>query len=138
MASESRNSRKKRRVKLNLSRARRSLQQQTEALVRAHTTLLMVLSQAGGEVTISQGTMQTVLQGIQLLNWQTLAKTDSEGTVIPGEFLVRVITQEGVQAVVDEAIAATVAPIDEDNFFAPDAEEPPPAFVMNPADDPNL
>lgn len=125
MASESRNSRKKRRVKLNLSRARRSLQQQTEALVRAHTTLLMVLSQAGGEVTVSQGTMQTVLQGIRLLNWETLAKTDADGAVVPGEFLVRVITQEGVQAVVDEAIdaAALATPAEvQAGFDAADAE----------------
>lgn len=124
MASESRNSRKKRRVKLNLSRARRSLQQQTEALVRAHTTLLMVLSQAGGEVTISQGTMQTVLQGIRLLNWETLPSKDKDDNIIPGEFLVRVVTQEGVQAVVDEAIMAAPQPHDAENFFAPDDEVP--------------
>lgn len=111
MASESRNARKKRRVKLNLSRARRALQQQTEARVQAHATLLMVLSQAGGEVTVSQATMQTVLQGMQMLNWVTEAKTDSEGNTVAGEFIVRVITQEGVQAVVNEAIeAAAIVP----------------------------
>lgn len=122
MASESRNARKKRRVKMNLSRARRALKEQTQARVQAHATLLMVLSQAGGEVTVNQATMQTVLQGLQLLNWVTEAKTDREGNIIQGEFLVRVVTQEGVQAVVDEAIAA--APMQLENGSTVDFSKP--------------
>jgi hypothetical protein len=107
MASESRNSRKKRRVKLNLSRARRALQEQTQRLVQTHATLLMVLSAMGGEIEVNQATMQTVLQGMRMLNWVTEAKTDCDGAVVPNKFIVRVVTQEGVQEVVDEAIEAT-------------------------------
>ncbi len=106
MASESRNARKKRRVKLNLSRARRALQQQTQRLVQTHATLLMVLSAMGGEIEVNQATMQTVLQGMRMLNWETIPQTDKDGNTIPGEMIVRVVTQEGVQAVVDEAVEA--------------------------------
>lgn len=122
MASESRNTRKKARTRRNLSQARRALQEQTQARVQAHATLLMVLSQAGGEVTVSQATMQTVLQGLKLLNWVTEAKTDGAGNIIQGEFIVRVVTQEGVQAVVDEAIAA--APMQLENGSTVDFSKP--------------
>lgn len=88
MAHANRNTRHKQRIRRNLSLANRQLRELQKAHFNTHLTLLMILAQRGGEVVVTQGTMQQTIQGIQGLNWQTFPGDN------PNEFVVRLLVKE--------------------------------------------
>ncbi len=86
MAKSSRNVRRKARVRHNLSNYRKMFKGLQQAYLRSHSSLLMVLAQ-NGPVTVTQGTMQNVLQELQTMNWQ------SGPTAVPGEIRFQLAAQ---------------------------------------------
>lgn len=88
MAKLSRNARKKARVRRNLSMANRSLKQLQQAYYNTQLTLLMVLAQNGGEIAVTQGTMQQVIPNIKNITWQNFPGANDK------EFIVRLLVQE--------------------------------------------
>ncbi len=99
MAQDSRSIRRKRRIRRNVSTLARRLgtqhttiEQLQSELGRAQMTLLMVLAQKGGEVTISKGTLDQVTAGIQTMGWQVVPGT------VPSEFIVRLVTTDTLLA----------------------------------------
>lgn len=87
MAKLSRNARGKARKKRTISLQNREIRQLKAAFFNTHQMLLMVLGQSGGEVTVTQGTMQQILQQAQRVNWQTAPGANEH------EFIVRLVTQ---------------------------------------------
>lgn len=80
MAKDSRSVRRKRRVRQNVSTYRKMFKGLQQAYLRSHSSLLMVLAQ-NGPVTVTQGTMQNVLQDLQTLNWQSVPNGDTKDIV---------------------------------------------------------
>lgn len=89
MAKLSRNARHKAKTKRTLSQTRKQLRAMNRAYFNAMSTLLMVLAQKGGEVTVTQGTMQQTIQNLQRLSW----RADPSPTDV-NEFVVRLIEEE--------------------------------------------
>lgn len=82
MARDSRNVRRKRRVKANLTSVRKQARTLNAAYWQAHSTLLMILQQRGGQVTVTQGTMQQVLGNLRELTWKSAPNPDAEGEIV--------------------------------------------------------
>ena len=85
MPTASRNERRKRRLKRNNSLLQRSLKQESVERGKAMVVLLALLGQAGGEVTISKGTMQQTLSALKELTYQVTPTTE-------GEFIIRLVS----------------------------------------------
>ena len=87
MAQDSRNLRKKRRIRRNMSLLTRSNIQLDAELGKTYTLLLAVLAQNGGEITVTKSTMQQVIEHIKELSWQTSSGANEN------EFVVRMVTK---------------------------------------------
>ena len=83
MGQDSQAVRKRRRLKRTSSLVSRALTQTRTAYLSAAATLLSVLAQSGGEVTVTRGTMEQVSQNLQSLSWKTIQGEK------PNEFIVR-------------------------------------------------
>ncbi len=126
MASASRNERRKRRVKRSNSLLKRALKAyekafQLENAQKQNVILMMaaVLAQNGGEITITQGTLNQVIENVATLGFQM------EPSAVDGEFLVKLVTQEvgdgGNVVDPDDALpeVATDAPSEPDGLLSP-------------------
>lgn len=82
MATASRNTRKKARVRHNLTQAKKQARTLNAAYWQAHSTLLMILQQRGGQVTVTQGTMQQVLGNLRNLTWKSAPNPDVAGEIV--------------------------------------------------------
>lgn len=105
MARDSRNVRRKRRTRRNLSLARRQVSTLTQDYFKTFSTLLAVLAQAGGEVTVTKGTATQVLDNLRTLGWNTVAGATSD------EFIVRLVEGVGPDTPA-EPVEPTVVPLD--------------------------
>lgn len=119
MAHASRNVRKKARTRRNLTLARkeaRTLNEQVTTLNgaywQAHSTLLMILQQRGGQVTVTQGTIQQVLTNLRDLTWKSGPNPDAEGEVII------TLMDNSAEAVVDPKAALTITHLPDDDADA--------------------
>lgn len=117
MAKLSRNARGKARVRRNLSLMGREYRKLQAAHFNTHLTLLMVLAQSGGELTVTQGTMQQTVEQIKTLNWQ------SGPGVTPNEFVVRLVVNEAVPTTGPTSISE-MARLDEEPVTRDFADEP--------------
>lgn len=106
MAQDSKNKRRLRRLKRQISLHERILLQQAriEQLERglrqsvdggqfAKVVLLAVLAQKGGEVEVTQGTMQQVTENLATLSWVTQPNEKD-----PGAFLVKLVEGQAQEA----------------------------------------
>lgn len=105
MPSASRNLRRKRRIKRNLSITRRALY--TEAVARAKTSVIFyaVLSKLGGEIELSKHDIDTAAQNLNKLSFEV------EPSALEGYFMVKIVEAEtpaGAPAEVIEAAAEAV------------------------------
>lgn len=92
MATASRNEKRKRRLRRNVSIYRRALEQTETQRQSIIVTLLAVLAQKGGEITITKGTINQVIENIKSLGFSTTpGATD-------GEYVVRMTTKEDADA----------------------------------------
>ncbi len=90
-ASTSKHTRKVRRINADL---RRQVRRMSHLGRSAYATLLAVLAQHGGEVTITQGTLEQVNENFRNLSFAVSQKKD-----IPNEFTVRMVVEEEATAV---------------------------------------
>ena len=117
MPTASRNERRKRRQRRTISLLTRQSNRLQEQFQKTHFTLLGVLAQSGGEVTVTKGTLQQVLDRLKFLNWQTIAGKEEN------EYVVRVIeAPEPAETVKDYSITRMEEQNGkEENNSAPDA-----------------
>lgn len=114
MPSASREIRRKRRVKHNLTLATRAYRQEILDRVKVTTVLLAVLGQQGGEVEITQDTLNTTIKALGTIQYEVVKKNpDSEP--FDGQFIVRLVTTteptaEANQETSIEAIVPTPEP----------------------------
>ena len=85
------------RTKRTLSLTTRALQQTEQQRQQTMMTLLSVLAQAGGEITITKGTIQQVIE-----QYAQLAFSTGPGTV-EGEFVVKMVTRDAADTAPVEA-----------------------------------
>ena len=78
MAQESRNARKKRRTRMNLSRANRQLHATLLKFGQTQIALFQILTELGGRVEVQRASTETVIKRLQKLGWKT-----SPGTLHP-------------------------------------------------------
>ena len=103
MPQDSKRKRYARKLRRSRTLAIRSLKESRIVAFNAHTTLLSVLAQQGGEVTVTLGTFQQVIQDVQKLNWVNAPGANG------GEFIVRLVTEDaGSDAPPTEASVASV------------------------------
>lgn len=101
MARASRNTRQKTKQKRNLSLATREVRALQASLYRTHITLLAVLGQQGGDVTVTKATFDHVLKNARTMNWESKpGQTDQE-------FEVRLITVGDTASTVAPAVEIT-------------------------------
>ena len=86
MPSASREIRRKRRVKRNLSIMTRLAREEALNRVKVTTVLLSILQQAGGEIEVSQQTFNETVQNLGRVQY-TVKKSETEG-----QFMVRLVT----------------------------------------------
>lgn len=112
MPTLSRNRRLKARTKRTNSLLKRSLKQAAFQANRNFSTVLMLLMQAGGEVTVSPGIVQNVLQSLGKAQFVIEPSTTEEGAAV-----IKVVAQEpvldsGPQPLTAEMIADLKARMD--------------------------
>ncbi len=76
MPTASRNDRRKRRLRRNVSLLNRELRSLNARHVNAHFTLLAVLVNAGGSITISADKVGEAMADMRFLNWKTARQED--------------------------------------------------------------
>lgn len=114
MPSASREIRRKRRVKRNLTLVTRAYRQEMLDRVKVTTVLLAVLGQQGGEVEITQDTLNTTIKALGTIQYEVVKKNpDSEP--FDGQFIVKLVTTteptaEANQETSIEAIVPTSEP----------------------------
>src|SRR2546426_2046167 len=106
MPQDSRRKRYARKLRRSRTLAIRSLKESRIAGFNAHTTLLSVLAQQGGEVTVTLGTFQQVIQDVQKLNWVNAPGANG------GEFIVRLVSEE-VAPISDTSVVPEAPPATE-------------------------
>lgn len=107
MPSASREIRRKRRVKRNLTLATRAFREEALNRVKVQTVLLSILARCGGEIEISQEDINTTVQNLGRIQYVVDKKTENvDGTpAVEGQFVVRLV--------------ATTEPVDEGRAVAP-------------------
>jgi hypothetical protein len=108
MASASRNIRRKRRIKRNLSITRRALFMESVARAKTSVVFYAVLSKLGGEIELSKTDIDTAAQNLTKLSYEI------EPSAVEGFFMVKIVTAEKPEVtpeVADEASAKNVEPI---------------------------
>ncbi len=118
MAQASRRVRRERRVRRQATLAKQTTKKVITDYQRTYLTLLYVLAQRGGSVTVSHGTMLEIMKKAPTMRWQARDNPEQAGEVI-----VEIV--EMTSAVVDESAeetepALTITRIpDEDDMVSP-------------------
>ena len=118
MPQDSKRKRYARKLRRSRTLAIRSLKESRMVAFNAHTTLLSVLAQQGGEVTVTLGTFQQVIRDVQKLNWVNAPGANG------GEFIIRLVTE-------DTGSDATPAPPPTEASVASVPTEPPSESVQS-------
>jgi len=127
MMRASRNQRKKQRTKRNMTSLRRQLQGVTGEAQKAYVTLLAVLAQKGGEVTITKGTIQQVMENVSHLGYSASPIEGSETDVV-----VRLVVH--TPATTNESEPAL--PFEEDDYAPDDVDGNIAEVVADPTPEP--
>ena len=91
MASASKAIRQKRRIRRNLSLFRRMYQKEALDRIKVTTVLLSILQQAGGEVELSQETINQTVQQLGRVQY-VVEKKNPDVEPFDGQYVVRLIT----------------------------------------------
>ena len=91
MASASKAIRQKRRIRRNLSLFRRMYQKEALDRIKVTTVLLSILQQAGGEIELSQATINQTVQQLGKVQY-IVEKKNLDVEPFDGQFVVRLVT----------------------------------------------
>jgi hypothetical protein len=115
MPSASRNERKKRRVRRNLTLMKRMAYQQATGRLQALGALFTILSNAGGEIEVSE---EQLVNGTNLLKNGRLVVERKDKDVEGSPFVIRIATADEVQS------ASTPAFVPDPSLLVEEAQEP--------------
>ena len=101
MAQDSRNTKRKRRMKRNISLVSREAQKMLIQLRQTQFMLFQVLEQSGGSITVTRETSQTILQHLQGLGWKTEGTPEGMKVVLVKQFEVKAEEPTPVEVVND-------------------------------------